>query len=64
MWLNEKVCHPAPGQEDVYIRFGIGQNPKKSYELDIVLPKKFKEALRNRRVIGDNATYKLLLQQL
>ena len=64
MWFKEEVRNPAPDKKPTYIRFGIGLNPRKSNQLDILMPKKFKEALRDELTIGDDETYKLLLTQL
>ena len=64
MWFKEEVKNPAPDKKPTYIRFGIGLNPRKSNQLDILLPKKFKEALRDEQTITDDKTLKLLLEQL
>ena len=64
MWFKEEVKNPAPDKKPTYIRFGIGFNPRKPDELDILVPKKFKEALRDENTIGDDVTYKRLLSQL
>ena len=64
MWFKEEVRNPAPDTNPTYIRFGIGINPRKTNSLDILLPRKYKEALRNENTIGNDATYKQLLEQL
>ena len=64
MWFKEEVRNPAPDTNPTYIRFGIGINPRKPNQLDILLPKKFKNALRDEKTIGDEETYNQLLSQL
>jgi hypothetical protein len=65
MWFKEEVKNPsAPENQPLtYIRFGIGFNPRKKDDLDVLLPKKFREALINEQSI-DGETRKLLLGEL
>ena len=64
MWFKEDVVNPsAPGQT-TYIKFGIGYNPRKKDKLDVLIPKKFRDSLRNTHAIGDSNTYKMLLQDI
>jgi hypothetical protein len=65
MWFKEEIRNPAaPQEKPTYIRFGIGKNPRKGDLLDVLVPKKFKEALRDSHAVTDDKTFKLLLEQL
>jgi molybdopterin converting factor small subunit len=65
MWLKEEVKNPeAPDDYQLtYIRFGLGYNPRNPEILDVLLPNKYKEALKTEQSI-DGETRKLLLGEL
>ena len=65
MWFKEEVKNPSASDcyQLTYIRFGLGYNPRNPAGLDVLLPHKYREALKTEQSI-DGDIRKLLLGEL